>query len=98
MVKLTGNEVIGVDAGTQGISVVLYCPERRVMLGVGEAEYEADCVLNYQMAVSSNERRGRRRCHAQWYHSETRCAAHNAKIECVAGIGITGHMHCMVRE
>ena len=44
--KLSGNEVLAIDAGTQGLSAILWCPDRKKLLGVGEASYENGKMLN----------------------------------------------------
>ena len=98
--NLTGREVLGVDAGTQGLSVVLWCPERRSVLGVGESDYERDCVEGLPD--------GRLEQRAGWWtaamsramatlRENVRRDLGGAEIAAVAGIGVTGHMHCMVR-
>lgn len=97
--KLTGNEVLAIDAGTQGISVVLWCPERKVLLGVGEAPYEHAYIPGLPG--------GRLEQYAHYWSDamakamaelredvRSRCGE---AIQSVAGIGVTGHMHCMVR-
>ncbi|MDF3130933.1 FGGY-family carbohydrate kinase [Kiritimatiellaeota bacterium B1221] len=93
---LTGKEVLGIDAGTQGISIVLWCPDTRQVLGVGEAEY----VHDYLPGLKD----GRLEQMASYWSDAMREAmmrlreSVDAPIESVAGIGVTGHMHCMVRR
>jgi len=97
---LTGNEVLAIDAGTQGLSVVLWCPQRRELLGLGEAEYESDYIPGLPD--------GRLEQYASWWTDALVKAMaalrdsvrkqHGATIDKVAGIGVTGHMHCMVRR
>ena len=41
---LSGREVLAIDAGTQGLSVILWCPERKRLLGVGDTPYEHDYI------------------------------------------------------
>ena len=42
--RISGDEVLAIDAGTQGLSVILYCPERKRIVAVGEANYEKDYI------------------------------------------------------
>jgi len=96
---LTGNETLAIDAGTQGVSLILWCPRRRAVLGVGERSYEHD----YIPGMSD----GRLEQHAHYWTDAIRSAMsdlradvkdkHGVEVERVAGIGVTGHMHCMVR-
>ncbi len=94
--NLTGNEVLGIDAGTQGISIILWCPDSRQVLGVGEAAY----VHDYLPGLPG----GRLEQLASYWSDAMREAMAdlrakvNAPIETVSGIGVTGHMHCMVRR
>lgn len=94
--KLTGQEVLGIDAGTQGISVILWCPQTRQLLGVGEAVYEQDYLPGLP--------EGRLEQMASYWTDALRLAMSRLReglavpIETVAGIGVTGHMHCMVRR
>ncbi|MEM9252444.1 MAG: FGGY-family carbohydrate kinase [Planctomycetota bacterium] len=96
---LTGHETLAIDAGTQGVSLILWCPRRRLVLGVGERAYEADYVAGLPG--------GRLEQRAGWWTDAIRVAMtglrddvrgkHGVEVERVAGIGVTGHMHCMVR-
>ena len=98
--KLTGNEVLAIDAGTQGLSAVLWCPQRKHILGVGEASYEHD----YVPGLSE----GRLEQFPHYWSDALRQAMaglrenvqqqHGLPIDEVAAIGVTGHMHCMVRR
>jgi sugar (pentulose or hexulose) kinase len=94
--KLTGQEVLGIDAGTQGISVILWCPETHKLLGIGEAAYVQDYIPGLP--------EGRLEQYAAYWTDALRLAMAklrerlDAPIENVAGIGVTGHMHCMVRR
>ena len=97
---LSGNEVLAIDAGTQGLSVILWCPDRKQLLGVGEAPYER----NYLPDLPE----GRLEQHAHYWSDALRAAMielrndirtrHAVDLQKVAGIGVTGHMHCMVRR
>jgi sugar (pentulose or hexulose) kinase len=97
--KLNGNEVLAIDAGTQGISVVLWCPNRKILLGVGEANYEHDYIPGLPD--------GRLEQYAHYWSDAMAKAMEGLRenvrqqngedITTVAGIGVTGHMHCMVR-
>jgi sugar (pentulose or hexulose) kinase len=96
----TGSEVLAIDAGTQGTSIILWCPERRLVLGVGEAAYQYDYIPDLPdgrleqyahdwtdamvKAMRALREDVRQRC--------------GCEIATVAGIGVTGHMHCMVRR
>jgi len=98
--ELTGDEVLAIDAGTQGLSVVLWCPERKAILGIGEAPYQADCIPGLPD--------GRLEQYADWWTDALRQAmvllrknladTDAGELKTVAGIGVTGHMHCMVRR
>jgi sugar (pentulose or hexulose) kinase len=94
--RLTGSEVLAIDAGTQGISVVLWCPDRKVMLGVGEADYEQA----YIPGLSD----GRLEQYAHYWSDAMKTAMQALRADLqqdlatVAGIGVTGHMHCMVKK
>ncbi len=98
--KLSGNEVLAIDAGTQGLSVILWCPERKQLLGVGEASYEHDYIPGLPD--------GRLEQYPYYWSDALRKAMaalrddvrrrHGQSIERVAAIGVTGHMHCMVRR
>ena len=98
--RLNGREVLAIDAGTQGLSVILWCPERKQVLGVGEADYEAD----YTPGLPD----GRLEQKAHFWSDALRTAMQGlrdtlreqdgAEIDRVAAIGVTGHMHCMVRR
>ncbi|MEO0586466.1 MAG: FGGY family carbohydrate kinase, partial [Planctomycetota bacterium] len=96
---LTGQETLAIDAGTQGVSLILWCPRRRAVLGVGERGYAHDYVPGLPD--------GRLEQMAGWWTDAIRGAMadlradvrdrHGVEVEGVAGIGVTGHMHCMVR-
>ncbi|MEM9415165.1 MAG: FGGY-family carbohydrate kinase [Planctomycetota bacterium] len=97
---LTGNELLAIDAGTQGVSLILWCSKTCTLLGVGEQAYEHDCVPG--LADGELE-------HSAHYWSDAIRVAMvklrgdvqgrgRGEIERVAGIGVTGHMHCMVRQ
>ena len=98
--QLTGNEVLAIDAGTQGLSVILWCPDRKRLLGVGEAAYERD----YIPGLSD----GHLEQYPHYWSDALRAAmidlrdnvrqASGQAIDQVAAIGVTGHMHCMVRR
>ena len=97
---ISGNEVLAIDAGTQGLSTVLWCPTRKQILGVGEARYERD----YAPDLPD----GRLEQFPHYWSDALRKAMvglrddvrqrHQQPIERVAAIGVTGHMHCMVRR
>lgn len=97
---LDGNELLAIDAGTQGASVILWCPARRALLGVGEQSYEH--------AYAPGLPDGHLEHRAQYWSDAVRVAMRllredvlargHGEIERVAGIGVTGHMHCMVRR
>lgn len=97
---LTGSEVLAIDAGTQGLSAVLWCPQRKQILGVGEASYERDYVAGLPD--------GQLEQFPHYWTDAMRTAMvalreqvqqqHNEPIQTVAAIGVTGHMHCMVRR
>ena len=92
--------MLAIDAGTQGLSVILWCPERKRCLGVGDASYEHDYVPGL--------REGRLEQYPRYWTDAMRTAMvalredvrrnHGQSIDRVAGIGVTGHMHCMVRR
>ncbi len=98
--QLTGNEILAIDAGTQGISVILWCPQRKKLLGVGDADYEHDYIPGLPD--------GRLEQYAHYWSDAMSVAMKKLRanvqekfgeqIETVAGIGVTGHMHCMVRK
>ena len=99
--SLSGEEVLGIDAGTQGLSVVLFCPKRSLILGVGESPYEASAIAGLP--------EGRVEQRAKWWSVATANAMATLRdairrdyggeeIVRVAGIGVTGHMHCLVRK
>jgi sugar (pentulose or hexulose) kinase len=96
MMNLSGKEVLGIDAGTQGISVILWDPATRKVLGVGDAEYEHDYL--------PGRPEGRLEQMASYWSDAMRTAMQRLResmdtpINTVAGIGVTGHMHCMVRK
>jgi len=97
---LSGREVLAIDAGTQGLSAILWCPERKRLLGVGDTPYEHD----YIPGLSD----GRLEQYPHYWSDALRKAMialrqsvsdeHSQSIDSVAGIGVTGHMHCMVRR
>lgn len=98
--QLTGNEVLAIDAGTQGLSIILWCPERKRLLAVGEAAYEHDYIPGLTQ--------GRLEQLPHYWTDAMRQAMQDLRqrakeqygqaIERVAAIGVTGHMHCMVRK
>ena len=94
--RLTGNEVLAIDAGTQGLSVILWCPERKKLVGVGEASYERDYIPGLPD--------GRLEQYPHYWSDALRQAMVALRdnlaqpLERVAAIGVTGHMHCMVRR
>ena len=98
--RLSGNEVLAIDAGTQGLSVILWCPDRKRCLGVGDANYEHDYVPGLPD--------GHLEQYPHYWTDALRKAMAALRvdvgqklgqtIERVAGIGVTGHMHCMVRH
>ncbi|MGA0333581.1 MAG: FGGY-family carbohydrate kinase [Kiritimatiellia bacterium] len=96
MTKFTGKEVLGIDAGTQGISVILWDPDTGRVLGVGDATYAND----YLPGLPD----GRLEQMACYWSDALREAMVRLRadlkspLETVAGIGVTGHMHCMVRR
>lgn len=96
MTQFTGNEVLGIDAGTQGISVILWDPATRRVLGVGDAEYAHPYIPGLPD--------GRLEQDAAYWSDALRTAMQNlrnalaAPLQTVAGIGVTAHMHCMVRK
>lgn len=96
---LTGREVLAIDAGTQGISVLLWCPERHCTLGVGGASYEHPYI--------PGRPGGRLEQYAHYWSNAMVVAMCKLRVSLkqqglsldrVAGIGVTGHMHCMVRR
>jgi sugar (pentulose or hexulose) kinase len=98
--QLTGDEIVAIDAGTQGLSALLWCPQRKQWLGVGEADYASDYIEGLPD--------GRLEQYASWWTDAMVQAMAKLRqslrdqgfgeIESVAGIGVTGHMHCMVRR
>lgn len=98
--QLTGNEVLAIDAGTQGLSVILWCPDRKQLLGVGEAAYERDYIPDLP--------NGHLEQYPHYWSDALRTAMQRLRenvqkssrqtIDQVAAIGVTGHMHCMVRR
>lgn len=95
---LSGREVLAIDAGTQGISVLLWCPERRMALAVGEAAYEHPYIPGLPD--------GRLEQYAHYWSDALATAMQALRkslkesgvaLSSVSGIGVTGHMHCMVR-
>lgn len=97
---LTGGEILAIDAGTQGVSLILWCPETRQVRGVGEQAYEHDYLPGLpeghleQKAHYWSDAIGL----AMGALREDVKAKTGAAIDAVAGIGVTGHMHCMVRR
>lgn len=97
---LTGNELLAIDAGTQGVSLILWCPDTHTLQGVGEQAYEHD--------VAPGLPDGRLEHYAHYWSDAIRIAMDTLRadvrqrglgeIQRVAGIGVTGHMHCMVRR
>lgn len=97
---LTGNECLAIDAGTQGVSLILWCPQSRTVRGVGEQTYEHD----YTPGTPD----GHLEQLAHYWSDAIRAAMQKLRddvkaqiggdIGKVAGIGVTGHMHCMVRK
>jgi sugar (pentulose or hexulose) kinase len=98
--NLTGNEVLAIDAGTQGLSVILWSSERRELVGVGDARYEHDYIPGLPD--------GRLEQYPHYWSDALRKAMmalrndirqkRGESIDRVAAIGVTGHMHCMVRR
>lgn len=94
--QLTGHEVLGIDAGTQGISVVLWSPESRQILAVGESAYAHDYI--------PDRPDGRLEQYAHYWSDALQTAMADLRtalpvpLEKVAAIGVTAHMHCMVRK
>jgi sugar (pentulose or hexulose) kinase len=97
-IKLTGKESLGIDAGTQGLDIMLYCPERRLIIAVGHADYQSDYLLG--------EIPGRILQQPSWWTDSMHLAMQDLRkkiyqqagldIKSVSGIGITGHMHASV--
>lgn len=97
---LKGTELLAIDAGTQGVSLILWCPESRTLRGVGEQSYEHDFAPGLPQ--------GHLEQFAHYWSDAIRSAMillrddvrgrGLGEIERVAGIGVTGHMHCMVRK
>lgn len=98
--KLTTKEILAIDAGTQGISIILWCPERKILLGVGDADYEHAYIPNLPD--------GKLEQYAYYWSNAMQAAMKKLRtdvlnntgenISTVAAIGVTGHMHCMVRK
>ncbi len=92
--------MLAIDAGTQGLSVILWCPQRRRCLGVGDASYQHDYVPGLP--------EGRLEQYPSYWTDALQKAMVALRqdiqrntgqtIQTVAGIGVTGHMHCMVRR
>lgn len=88
--------MLAIDAGTQGLSVILWCPERKKLIGVGEASYERDYIPGLPD--------GRLEQYPHYWSDSLRQAmialreSLSQPLERVAAIGVTGHMHCMVRR
>lgn len=97
--KLSGNEVLAIDAGTQGLSVILYCPERKHTLAQGEAPYQRDDIPGLpsghleQYAYDWTES-----LRTAMVELRKSLAQAGQTLEKVPAIGVTGHMHCMVRR
>ena len=96
--RISGDEVLAIDAGTQGLSVILYCPERKRIAAVGEANYEKDYIpglpdgkLEQYPHYWSDALR------AAMVDLRKNVAQTNQTVDRVSAIGVTGHMHCMVR-
>ena len=98
--NLSGNEVLAIDAGTQGLSVILWCPERKQLLALGEANYAESYIPGLPA--------GQLEQYPHYWSDALRLAMQNLRadvhqkcggaLERVAAIGVTGHMHCMVRR
>lgn len=98
--KLTNKEILAIDAGTQGISIILWCPERKLSLGVGDADYE--------QAYIPNLPDGHLEQYPYYWTNAMVSAMKKLRIDVekntgkdistVAAIGVTGHMHCMVTK
>ncbi|MEM6757045.1 MAG: FGGY-family carbohydrate kinase [Planctomycetota bacterium] len=96
---LTGRETLAIDAGTQGVSLILWCPKRRAVLGVGERPYARDYLPGLpegRLEQSAEDWTDAIRLAMADLREDVR-AGHGVEVERVAGIGVTGHMHCMVR-
>jgi len=97
---LTGQEILAIDAGTQGVSLILWCPKTQTVLGVGERRYEHD----YTPGLPD----GHLEQLTHYWTDAIRLAMQDLRedvesklgqaLSKVAGIGVTGHMHCMVRR
>jgi sugar (pentulose or hexulose) kinase len=97
--QLSGNEVLAIDAGTQGLSVILWCPQRKRLLGVGEASYERDYVAGLPDGqLEQLPHYWTDALRIAMVKLRQRMQESGQTIERVAGIGVTGHMHCMVRK
>ncbi len=97
---LSGHEVLAIDAGTQGVSIILWCPASKRVLGTGEAKYAYDYIPGLP--------EGRLEQYPHYWSDAIAAAMEKLRqdvrnrlgltIKTVAGIGVTGHMHCMVRR
>ena len=88
--------MLAIDAGTQGLSVILWCTERKKLVGVGESSYEHDYIPGLPD--------GKLEQYPHYWSDSLRQAMVDLRqnlsqpLERVAAIGVTGHMHCMVRR
>lgn len=103
--QLTGREVLGIDAGTQGISVVLYCPERYRILARAEHSYPQGCNdanavghIEHRASYWSDALSGAMQQLREQVAQDAAGTASKGRIETVAAIGVTGHMHCLVAK
>lgn len=97
---LTGKELLAIDAGTQGVSLILWCPKPRALVGVGEQPYEHDYTPGLpdgQLEHKAHYWSDAIKLGMEKLRGDVRERTGEA-IERVAGIGVTGHMHCMVRK
>lgn len=98
-IELSGAEVLAIDAGTQALSTLLWCPERKIIVSSASARYEhpyipglgrerLEQMASYwsnALAISMNALRSNLKLQ------------HRQELKQVAAIGITGHMHSLVR-
>lgn len=97
---LNGNEILAIDAGTQGVSLILWSPETRTLHGVGEQAYEHDFtpgLPNGHLEQSAHYWSDAIKIAMVKLRDDVRGHT-GGDIERIAGIGVTGHMHCMVRR
>ncbi|MEM1211013.1 MAG: FGGY-family carbohydrate kinase [Planctomycetota bacterium] len=97
---LSGQEILAIDAGTQGVALILWDPNSRSVLGVGDRPYAHD----YTPGLPD----GQLEQQAHYWSDAIRLAMADLRedvkkntgspIDAVAAIGVTGHMHCMVRK